>query len=281
MPPNSAKTRIFLALGLLLGAAVAGALLVSRTGDDRTIPASSARALSTPLVPAPAPSAPKPASPSKAAAPVQRSHTLTSAKLAHWAVVLKPARAFARPSSGARVRTTLPAMTSDKTQNIVQVVSETVVAPHAIWYEVRLAILPNNSRGWVPKAALGRLYSVHTHLYVDLEKTTATLKRNGVTIFKTIIGVGLSGTPTPRGQFYIRDELTDFHNPFYGPVAFGTSARSATLTDWPNGGFIGVHGTDQPAILPGRVSHGCVRMPNASILTLARLMPVGTPVTIT
>ncbi len=207
---------------------------------------------------------------------MQKVHALASAKVAHWAVVLKPARAFSRPSSSARALTMLPAMTSDRTQNIVQ-----VVAAHGSWYEVRLAILPNNSRGWVPRAVLGRLYTVHTHLYIDLERTTATLKRNGVTIFKTIIGVGLAATPTPRGQFYVRDKLTDFHDAFYGPVAFGTSARSATLTDWPNGGFIGVHGTDEAAILPGRVSHGCVRMPNASILTLARLMPVGTPVTIT
>jgi hypothetical protein len=175
----------------------------------------------------------------------------------------------------------LPAMTSDKTQNIVLVVGGVVLPSHAVWYRVRLAILPNNSVGWVPRAALGRLYTVHTHLYVDLAKTTATLKRNGVTIFKTKIGVGRSVSPTPHGQFYVRDKLTDFHDAFYGPVAFGTSARSATLTDWPNGGFIGVHGTDRPGILPGRVSHGCVRMPNASILTLARLMPVGTPVTIT
>jgi lipoprotein-anchoring transpeptidase ErfK/SrfK len=52
------------------------------------------------------------------------------------------------------------------------------------------------------------------------------------------------------------------------------------LTDWPGGGFIGVHGTNEPGILPGRVSHGCVRMPNSSITRLDRLMQVGTPVTI-
>jgi lipoprotein-anchoring transpeptidase ErfK/SrfK len=66
----------------------------------------------------------------------------------------------------------------------------------------------------------------------------------------------------------------------YGPLAFGLSARSAVLNDWPGGGFIGVHGTDQPGILPGRVSHGCIRMANADILRLGLLMPVGTPVTI-
>jgi lipoprotein-anchoring transpeptidase ErfK/SrfK len=63
-------------------------------------------------------------------------------------------------------------------------------------------------------------------------------------------------------------------------IAFGTNGRSAVLTDWPGGGFIGIHGTNQPGILPGRVSHGCVRLPNPSISRLDRLMRVGTPVTI-
>ena len=84
--------------------------------------------------------------------------------------------------------------------------------------------------------------------------------------------------PTPRGTFIIRNRLERYQSPQYGPVAFGTSARSPTLTDWPAGGFIGIHGTDRPDLLPGRVSHGCVRLRNADILRLARLMPVGTPV---
>ena len=33
-------------------------------------------------------------------------------------------------------------------------------------------------------------------------------------------------------------------------------------------------------LLPGRVSHGCIRMRNADVLRLARLMPVGTPLRI-
>jgi lipoprotein-anchoring transpeptidase ErfK/SrfK len=266
MPYKLTRTSVLATLALLLLTAVTAVLLSSRSGGTPRIPQTTAAAPH--------------ANPSE---PIRVAHafTLTNAKVAAWAVVLKPARAFSRPSASARVLTMLPAMTSDKTQNIVLVVGGVVTASHAVWYRVRLAILPNNSVGWVPRAALGRLYTVHTHLYVDLATTTATLKRNGVTIFKTMIGVGRPASPTPHGQFYVRDKLTNFHDAFYGPVAFGTSARSATLTDWPNGGFIGVHGTDRPGILPGRVSHGCVRMPNASILTLARLMPVGTPVTIT
>ena len=119
-----------------------------------------------------------------------------------------------------------------------------------------------------------------THLYVDRAHFRATLKKNGKVIFTTRVGVGRSIWPTPRGEFYIRSKLTNFNDPFYGPIAFGTSARSAVLTDWPGGGFVGVHGTNQPEILPGRVSHGCIRLKNAAIVQLARIMPVGTPLTI-
>ena len=83
-----------------------------------------------------------------------------------------------------------------------------------------------------------------------------------------------------RGEFYVRQLLSNVDDPFYGPLAFSTSARSPTLTDWPGRGYVGIHGTNQPEIPPGRVSHGCIRMRNVDILRLARLMPLGTPLTI-
>jgi lipoprotein-anchoring transpeptidase ErfK/SrfK len=52
------------------------------------------------------------------------------------------------------------------------------------------------------------------------------------------------------------------------------------LSDWPRGGVIGIHGTDQPQLIPGRVSHGCVRLINAAVTRLYPLVPVGTPITI-
>jgi lipoprotein-anchoring transpeptidase ErfK/SrfK len=208
-------------------------------------------------------------------------YKLVDDKVGHWAQVLKRAVVHTQPKASARAVTKLDTMTTDGTHNIVLVLSQMDVNATQTWYRVRLPILPNNSTGWVQADALGALFTVNTHLYVDTRHFRATLKRNGKTVFTSIVGVGRSIWPTPHGQFYIRDKLTSFNDPFYGPVAFGTSARSATLTDWPGGGFVGVHGTNQPSILPGRVSHGCIRMPNASILKLARLMPVGTPLTIT
>jgi lipoprotein-anchoring transpeptidase ErfK/SrfK len=111
-------------------------------------------------------------------------------------------------------------------------------------------------------------------------RLSATLYRGDKQIFQAPVGVGTRAAPTPAGEFYVRLKLSGFNDPFYGPVAFGTNARSTTLTDWPGGGYIGIHGTNAPSLIPGRVSHGCVRMRNLDILKLSRMMPVGTPLTI-
>ena len=205
---------------------------------------------------------------------------MTNANVARWAGVLRPALVHRSPSDSAPVVTRLETTTTDRTTNIVLVLGGIELKGDQTWYRVRLPILPNNSTGLGAEVGARRPLHGHTHLYINRLKLTATLKRDGKVVFKTIVGVGTPSHPTPRGQFYVRDKLVGFDNPVYGPLAFGTSARSATLTDWPGGGFIGVHGTNEPEILPGYVSHGCIRMPNESILKLSRLMPVGTPITI-
>jgi lipoprotein-anchoring transpeptidase ErfK/SrfK len=209
-----------------------------------------------------------------------KAYTLTNPKLGHWAPVLKQTAVRAEPRADARRVSTLQPTTGYKTQNLVLVLEGIDPAPGQTWYRVRLAILPNNSTGWVPASALGQLYAVHTHIYVDRAKLRLTLTRDGRTIFTSIVGVGKPYWPTPRGQFYLRNKLTSFDDPFYGPIAFVTSARSAVLTDWPGGGYVGIHGTSLPELLPGQVSHGCIRMLNADIVKLASLIQVGTPLTI-
>jgi L,D-transpeptidase catalytic domain len=217
---------------------------------------------------------------SSAGALYPRSTKLTDDKVAHWAVLMRRTVVRAKPGLASRVMTTLPAGTTDGTQNDVLVLSRIDISPRSSWYRVRLPILPNNSTGFVRKRDLSPLFTVHTHLYINRGATSATLKRDGKIVFKTPVGVGKSYWPTPRGEFYVRDKLTNFNNPFYGPLAFGISARSAVLTDWPGGGYVGIHGTNQPQLIPGHISHGCIRLRNAAILALGRLMPVGTPVTI-
>ncbi|MGZ6576110.1 MAG: L,D-transpeptidase family protein [Solirubrobacteraceae bacterium] len=126
---------------------------------------------------------------------------------------------------------------------------------------VRLAVLPNGSRGWVPRSSLGGWSFVDTRLVIDRAGLTAELLQAGRVIFRARVAVGAPRTPTPAGQFYVLDRLSSFSGTSYGPLAFGTNARSPTLTDWPHGGVIGIHGTNRPDVIPGRMSHGCVQPP--------------------
>ena len=169
--------------------------------------------------------------------------------------------------------------TEEGTTNVVLVLRETRRKGVA-WVQVRLPVLPNGRTGWVPRGALGGYRFVRTRLVVDRARLEATLFEDGRPVFRAPVGVGSPAAPTPAGEFYVRLKLAGFDDPFYGPIAFGTSARSAVLTDWPGGGYIGIHGTNAPALIPGRVSHGCVRLRNEDIVALSRLMPVGTPLTI-
>lgn len=196
-----------------------------------------------------------------------------------FAPLRRTAVARSRPDPAAPVIVRLPTRTPEGTESIVLVLERRKAAGR-LWIRVRLPVLPNNTTGWVPRSALGGYGTVSTHLVVDLDALTATLLRGRRVVFQAPVGVGRPEWPTPTGEFYIRNRLTRFESPFYGPLAFGTSARSDVLTDWPAGGFIGIHGTNAPELLPGRVSHGCVRMRNEDIVRLGKLMPVGTPLTI-
>jgi lipoprotein-anchoring transpeptidase ErfK/SrfK len=148
------------------------------------------------------------------------------------------------------------------------------------WLHIRVPMRPNGRTGWVRETAVSRLYVVRTQLIIDRAKLRARLYRKGEQIWSAPVGVGKSGTPTPRGDFWVRERLKGLGDgTAYGPWAFGTSAYS-NISDWPGGGVVGIHGTNEPGLIPGRPSHGCVRVRNDKIRRLARLMPIGTPVRI-
>ncbi len=203
-------------------------------------------------------------------------------KESFFAYVEKAAVARAKPDAKAKRVSKLTLKTPEKTDDLVFVLERTVVDEKE-WLRVRLPIRPNGTTGWVPADALSELQPVNTWLKISTKTLKITLIRDGKRVFSAPIGVGQSQWPTPKGQFYIRGVHKGYggKGSFYGPLAYFTSATSDQLTDWPGGGLVGVHGTSQPGLIPGKVSHGCVRMKNADILKLEKLMSVGTPVTIT
>jgi hypothetical protein len=203
-------------------------------------------------------------------------HTVTQ-----WAHPKSSAPVRFSPAAGSHAFTHLHPRTEDGLPEVYEALQQQTDASGASWIQVRVPMRPNGRVGWVLAAALRKLQTVHTELVVRRGKLRATLYKDGRAVFRAPVGVGMRGLPTPAGHFYVRERLTIPGGAgAYGPLAFGTSAYSPKLTDWPGGGVVGIHGTNEPQVVPGRVSHGCVRMRNRDILRLGRLMPVGTPVLI-
>jgi hypothetical protein len=149
-----------------------------------------------------------------------------------------------------------------------------------MWLLVPLPGRPNGVTGWVPVSALGEMHVTRDSLRVDREALRMTLFREGRAVWSAPVGVGRPGDPTPAGHFYVTEKLTAVGGAFYGPYALGTSAYAPTLTEWPGGGIVGIHGTDEPQLIPGDPSHGCIRLRNADIERLWPLVGLGTPIEI-
>jgi L,D-transpeptidase-like protein len=218
--------------------------------------------------------------------PLGAGGVLGNERLSDERTISRYAGAVARVPVLARPRTSAPRvarlhyLTEDGPFEVYPVLESLVDGGGRTWLHIRLPMRPNGRTGWVPRDDLGPLKAVRTMLRVNRTTLRATLYRDGRPSWTSLIGVGKASTPTPAGHFWIRSRLRALReDAAYGPYAFGTGAYSS-LSDWPGGGVVGIHGTDQPQLIPGRPSHGCIRVPNAAITRLWRLMPIGTPITI-
>jgi lipoprotein-anchoring transpeptidase ErfK/SrfK len=199
--------------------------------------------------------------------------------VSHWAYPQARAAAYARPTTRSRVVGRLRFLTADG-EAALYLTLRSYTLGQSKWILVSLPGRPNGSTGWVPARALGELHATREYLRVDREALHATLYRRGRPIWRAPVGVGRPSLPTPRGRFYVTGKLTAIGGAFYGPYALPTSAYAPTLSEWPGGGIITIHGTDEPQLIPGRPSHGCIRLRNRDIAKLWRLVGVGTPIEI-
>jgi hypothetical protein len=205
----------------------------------------------------------------------------TNSRWAHanTATVVRRSPSWRAPAVGR-----LHFLTPDGQAEVYLALRETRVVPTGvIWIDVSLPQRPNGVTGWVPASALGPLHFVGGRLVISRAELRATLYNEaGTVIWSAPVGIGRSSLPTPAGQFYVREKLRAIGSPAYGPYAIATSAyASSPLSEWPGGGIIGIHGTNQPQLIPGDPSHGCVRVRNGAITRLWRLIALGTPVDIT
>ena len=200
--------------------------------------------------------------------------------LSRWAYPQTAAIVRKTPSRAAHAVGRLHFLTEDGQAEVYMVLKKARVARTGVtWMKVALAKRPNHVSGWVAASALGALHIVRGRLVVRRSKLRATLYNGaGHAIWSARVGVGRPSLPTPAGHFYLREKLRAIGAPMYGPYALGTSAYAPKLTDWPGGGVVGIHGTDEPGLIPGRPSHGCIRLRNADITRLWHLIAVGTPI---
>jgi lipoprotein-anchoring transpeptidase ErfK/SrfK len=150
----------------------------------------------------------------------------------------------------------------------------------ATWYRALLPMRPNGTTGFIPASAV-QLSQTLYRIDVSQSGFRLTLWKGCHVIGRFTIGFGKIGTPTPVGRFYLISLMKPpTPDSVYGAYAFGLSAYSDAIRDWRWGGVIGLHGTNDPASIGKRMSHGCIRMRNRDIEGLARILPLGTPITI-
>jgi lipoprotein-anchoring transpeptidase ErfK/SrfK len=161
----------------------------------------------------------------------------------------------------------------------VFLVSDATLAPY--WLRIYLPSRPNESQAWVHASAV-TLSSDPFRVAVDLSSHRLVVFDGSATRMTAVVGDGRPGLPTPTGTFYLVDLFRQSDaSGEYGPFAFGLSAFSDVLESFGGGpGEIGLHGTNEPDSVGASLSHGCLRVQDATITALARLLPLGTPVVI-
>lgn len=150
------------------------------------------------------------------------------------------------------------------------------------WYRVLLAKKPNGSFGWIP-ADYAQARMNRWRVLVDLSSRRTTVFRDGRAMRSTRSVVGKAATPTPRGNFAVRELVRQPRsNGFYGTWILHLNANSQRLKSFDGGdGTVGIHGRGPAAMgdpLGSARSHGCVRVPNGFVGYLARNVVAGTPV---
>jgi len=200
-------------------------------------------------------------------------------QIAHWAHAIRPARVHTVPTLRARAITQLHFTTEDGFPEVYLVLQRRVTAKGKTWLKIAVPMKPNGTTGWVLRGGLGPIRTVRTWLVVDRTRLRAQFFDRGRLLWRAPVGVGKASTPTPDGLFWVREQFVLPDQAVYGPYAFGTSAY-ANISEWPGGGVVGLHGTSLPQLIPGRPSHGCIRLRNEDVVWLAYHMPTGTPVAI-
>ena len=135
--------------------------------------------------------------------------------------------------------------------------------------------------GWI-RAARTVSSATPWRVVVRLGARQVVVYRSGRRVRSFSAIVGKPSTPTPRGKFFVEENIRMPASTAGAPFALATSARSNVLQEFEGGpGQIALHGTRNIGGAMGTaVSHGCIRMTDRAITWLAARIAPGTPLTI-
>ena len=198
-----------------------------------------------------------------------------------WAYVASTAWTYWTPSTASRRVARLALYTEDGFPSVYLALRAHWDSLGREWVLVRIPGRPNGRTGWVLRSALGQFHVTHLAVTVNREQMRLYFYDDGHLSWYAPVGVGKPSTPTPAGHFWINEMFVLTASSPYGPYAFGTTDYS-TLTDWPGGGVVGIHGPyGAPwSAIPGHISHGCIRLHIPGDAWLGGHLKIGTPVNV-
>lgn len=152
--------------------------------------------------------------------------------------------------------------------------------------QARMSRPPSANRATPANVASQRLPIVANSptLLVDLSDRQVYLYRQSRLQVSYPLAIGQAGWETPTGSFQIQmmEPDPEWVHPITGevvPAGAGNPLGKRWIGFWTDGQMeIGFHGTDQEDLIGEAVSHGCLRMRNADVVTLYQQVSVGTPV---
>ena len=259
-----------------IAALVAASTAAAALADDATPPPTTTTVATTTV--APAPVAPKPkvtAAVHKTAASTQVQTVFPAA--GEFLVNSVPVRAT--PSPRGRVIKVMSQFRDDYRIQEVFAVATRIGTNHKPWYKISIPMRPNGTMGWIPA---GTVKLAPTIAEIDVKRSARTIDIffRGKHVWHGIVAIGAPGMETPLGHYYVAARFVPYNDPFLGVFGVETSGYSR-LTEWPGGGWFGIHGTNAPQLLGLAVSHGCIRVSNDTATTLKQYAPLGTPIVIT
>ncbi len=191
-------------------------------------------------------------------------------------------KVFAQPDrSSPRLATVDGRRPITRVRTVLPVLAARTGADGREWVDVRLPGRPNGRSGWILRRRT-RTAQTPWRLRVRLSTRTVTAYRAGRAIRRIRAVVGKPSTPTPRGRFFVEENVRLGSAAAGEPFALALSARSDVYSEFDGGpGQTALHGTGNIGGVPGTAaSHGCVRLGRRAISWLAARIGPGVPVRI-